>query len=114
MSQVALQHSGIGPFIRQNVSGRVSKHVGMDLKRYLGGGAPARSTNFCKPDTVNALIRDIERVLLGPRTAQQIVGSLIAHSAALISPGNEKRAQSGLMRRMGIPPAVSDAGSASA
>src|SRR5689334_3379607 len=60
------------------------------------------------------VIGDIERVLLGPRTAQEIVESLIVHSAALISPGNEKRAQSGLMRRMGMPPAASASGSASA
>ena len=39
MSQVALQRPGVGPFIRQNVAGRVSKHVGMELKRNLGGDA---------------------------------------------------------------------------
>jgi hypothetical protein len=35
VSQVALERPRIGPFIRENVAGRMSEHVGMDLKGYL-------------------------------------------------------------------------------
>ena len=41
MSQIALQRSRIGPFVRQNIPRRMSEHVGVNLERYLGGYAGA-------------------------------------------------------------------------
>ena len=41
MPQIALQRPGIGAAVRQNITGRMSKHVRVHLKRYLGHDARA-------------------------------------------------------------------------
>src|SRR6516162_2251688 len=62
------------------------------------------------------VIGNIERVLLGPRTARQVVelNAWCAHCAAFASPGNAKRAQAGLRGVSAMPPAVSGSPAASA
>ena len=59
------------------------------------------------------VIGDVERIVLGPRTAHEAVGVYGSfhwarfHPAALVSPGKAKRAQSGLTRWIGTPPLTS-------
>src|SRR6516164_9167923 len=62
------------------------------------------------------VIGNVERVLLGPRTARQVVevNAWYAHCAAFASPGNAKRAQAGLRGVSAMPPAVSGSPAASA
>src|SRR5262249_24333193 len=64
------------------------------------------------------VIGDVERILLGTRTAQQAVRMLRrehrAHACGCASPGNGNRAQLGFAKRIGTPAAESRAPSASA
>src|SRR5207249_4678535 len=62
------------------------------------------------------VIGDVERILLRPGAAREVVGrcELHVHSAAFASPGNANRAQRGLTRSSLIPPALSATPPASA
>jgi hypothetical protein len=58
MAQVRLQCPSVGGPVRQRVARGMAQHVRMHLEGHLAA-IPARSTNFCKPDTVKGAPRSL-------------------------------------------------------